>query len=262
MKGSGSLIKFSTAVLLVSTQSVLAAVNNIPHSNIVCTTSPQTLPGIDISVYQSKANFPTVANSGVGFVFIKATQGRMSKNSAFATEWPAAGAAGLLRSPYHYFVPTDDPHLQATFFLNTVGELSDTDLAPMFDWEITNGMAAKTVVANAQKWLDDVEAATGRIPIIYTNASFFYQLGNPAGFERYPLYISDYQVKCPKVPEPWTDWTFWQYSGNGSAVGIPGDTDLDYFNGVFSDLVQFITTAVPDGVQPPDPTQTVDSGRQ
>jgi lysozyme len=244
VSGSRSFLKYCAFFILVGAQSSLAAVNNIPHSNIVCTTAAEALPGVDVSVYQSKTNWNSVASSGVGFAFIKATEGRGAKNTAFAQEWPAAQAAGLVRSPYHYFVPTDDPHAQATFFLNTVGELSDTDLAPMFDLEITNGMRASTVLANAQAWLDDVEAATGRIPIIYTNASFFNQLGNPAGFDRYPLYVSDYQVNCPKVPLPWTNWTFWQHTGSGKTTGIPGQVDLDMFNGSIDDLGTFITTNV------------------
>jgi lysozyme len=227
-------------------------VDNIPHSQIVCGTAPSPLPGVDVSVYQAKANWTALGNSGTGFAFIKATEGIGAPNTAFSIEWPAAGNAGFLRSAYHYFVPTDDPIKQATFFLNTIGTLQDTDLAPMFDWEITNGMAVSSVIANAQKFLDYVEQQTGRIPIIYTNAAFFNQLGNPAGFDRYPLYVSDYQVKCPKVPQPWTSWTFWQYSSTGTAAGIPGNTDLDYFDGVFNDLVNFISSDVTAGSQVPN----------
>jgi lysozyme len=244
MSSSGSLLKYCAVTLLIGVQSVWAAVDNIPHSAIVCASAAQTLSGVDVSVYQAKTNWNTVATSGVGFAFVKATEGRGARNTAFAQEWPAAQAAGLIRSAYHYFVPTDDPHAQATFFLNTVGELADTDLAPMFDLEITNGMNASGVLANAQAWLDDVEVATGRIPIIYTNASFFNQLGNPDGFDRYPLYVSDYQVNCPKVPLPWTNWTFWQHSGSGKTTGIPGQVDLDFFNGAIDDLGTFITTNV------------------
>jgi lysozyme len=259
MKACSSLIKICSVLVLVGSQSAVATVDNIPRSSIVCGAASQPLPGVDVSVYQAKANWTTVANNGTGFAFIKATEGISAPNTAFPKEWPQAGAAGLLRSAYHYFVPTDDPIKQANFFLNTVGTLADTDLPPMFDWEITNGLPAQTVVARAQQWLDYVEQQTGRTPIIYTNAGFFSQLGtnaggNPAGFDHYPLYVSDYGVTCPKVPLPWTSWSFWQYSGSGSAVGIPGTTDLDVFNGVFNDLIIFITTAVPAGVTPPDPT--------
>jgi lysozyme len=252
MKASGGHFKYCFALFLLAGRMVSADVNNIPHSQIVCATAPSPLPGLDVSVYQSRANWTTVGNAGNSFAFIKATQGAGISDSAFPTQWPAAANAGLLRSPYHYFVPTDDPIKQATFFLNTVGSLADTDLAPMFDWEITNGLGATAVVANAQKFLDYVEQQTGRIPIIYTNAAFFNQIGNPSGFDRYPLYISDYGARCPKVPQPWINWTFWQYSSTGNVSGISGNTDLDYFNGVFNDLANFITSDVPVGVQGPD----------
>jgi lysozyme len=251
MKVRSKHFKYSSILFLICSRLVMADVDNIPHSSIVCGTGSQPLAGVDVSVYQSKANWSQVSNSGTGFAFIKATEGLTSKNTAFPVEWPAAGSAGLLRSAYHYFVPTDDPIKQADFFLNTVGTLGDTDLPPMFDWEITNGLGSKTVVARAQQWLDYVEQNTGRTPIIYTNAAFFNQLGNPTGFDRYPLYVSDYQVNCPKVPQPWTNWTFWQHSSTGNAVGIPGHTDLDWFNGSFDDLVNFISSALPaDGESP------------
>lgn len=256
MKASSSLLKICSVLVGVGASLAFADVDNIPDSQIVCATAPQTLSGVDVSVYQDKANWTTVANSGVGFAFIKATQGLGAPNTAFATEWPAAGEAGLLRSAYHYFVPTDDPVQQANFFLNTIGTLADSDLPPMFDLEIANGMAVASVVSRAKQFLDYIEQQTGRTPIVYTNAAFFNQLGNPTGWDRYPLYISDYQVTCPKVPLPWKSWTFWQHSGTGTAPGIPGAVDLDTFNGVFTDLVHFITTAVPAGVPAPDPDQS------
>jgi lysozyme len=249
MKACGNFFKYRSILLMACAHLALADVNNIPHSQEICATVPQTLPGVDVSVFQSKADWTTVGNAGNGFVFVKATQGISLPNTAFALEWPAAGTAGFLRSAYHYFVPTDDPIQQANFFLNTIGTLAATDLPPMFDWEITNGMAVSAVIAGAQKWLDYVEQQTGRIPIIYTSASFFNQLGNPTGFDRYPLYVSDYVLSypadCPKVPQPWTSWTFWQYSQTGNVTGIPGHTDLDVFNGVFNDLATFITGDVP-----------------
>jgi lysozyme len=76
-----------------------------------------------------------------------------------------------------------------------------------------------------------VETITGRTPVIYVDPSFWNALGNPQGFERYPLFIAEYGAACPSVPPPWTTWTFWQ-KNTGSVAGVSTTQgDIDEFNG-------------------------------
>jgi hypothetical protein len=52
-------------------------------------------------------------------------------------------------------------------------------------------------------------------------------------FEQFPLWLAWYGMEI-KVPAPWTEWTFWQYTdkGDGHAYGVEASTiDLNYFNG-------------------------------
>jgi lysozyme len=245
------------AACLCGSAHVARADSDIPASAMICP-NDQTIEGMDVSQYQSDSTWNLAKGSGRNFVFIKATQGQAIVNDEFAGEWSAAQATGMLRAAYHYFIPTDDPVTQAEYYLRTVGELSATDLPPMFDWEVTNGVPIQTVVARAHQWLDKVEAETGRVPIIYTGPSFFNQLGNPTGidanhpegFKKYPLFVSDTLVECPKVPAPWTNWSFWQYR-IGAVPGISGNTDFDRYNGLLDDLGTFIQTTV-------DPAQNYD----
>jgi lysozyme len=199
--------------------------------------------GVDVSGYDPGTSWPTLKSGGHSYAFIKASEGITYINPLFAGDWAAAKTAGVLRGAYHYFHADDDPVKQATTFLHTIGELGANDLPAVLDWESSDNQTIATQISRAKTWLQLVEAATGRIPIIYVSTSFFNELGNPQGFERYPLFLAEYGVSCPKVPPPWSTWTFWQYSDQGSVTGIKtSDVDHDLFNGTLAQLMQFINT--------------------
>src|SRR6185503_1258503 len=71
-------------------------------------------------------------------------------------------------------------------------------------------------------------------------------LGNPAGFERYPLWVVRLVNDCPDIPSPpWNEWAFWQYSFTGTVAGIAGDVDRDRWNGTVDDLKRFASIKKP-----------------
>ncbi len=190
-----------------------------------------TTNGVDVSDYDPSTQWGSVRNAGYSFAFIKATEGVTFKNSLFNSDWAQTQKAGMVHGAYHFFHPADDPQAQAKFFLATMGPLQPSDLPPVLDWEVSDGISASAQIANAQIWLNEVEAATGKTPIIYVDPSFWNQLGNPEQFVRYPLYIANYGVNCPDIPPPWSKWAFWQ-SGVGPVPGIQSaQADRDVFNG-------------------------------
>jgi len=65
--------------------------------------------------------------------------------------------------------------------------------------------------------------------MIYGGPSFLSDLALPGTFKAYPLWIAHYGVATPRIPQPWTNWTFWQSS---DASG----QDLDLFSGSADDL--------------------------
>jgi lysozyme len=176
-------------------------------------------------------------NAGRTFTFIKATEGLTVIDDLFAGDWKAAKKAGVLRGAYHFFHPHDNPLTAANTFLKTMGSLDVDDLPPMLDWEVSDGISASKQAAAAKVWLDRVEEVTGRVPILYIGPSYWNSLGNPQGFERYPLFLAHYGVSCPSVPPPWSQWLFWQ-KGQGAVTGVQADSvDLDLFFGSLADLV-------------------------
>ena len=101
---------------------------------------------------------------------------------------------------------------------------------------------------------------SGKYPIIYTAPAIWKALWAFANtthakfFRKCPLWIANYDVDIPFVPEPWDKWTFWQYTieTNRDVVEDYGlryweskAIDLDYYNGDYEDLVEFVNLELP-----------------
>jgi lysozyme len=221
--------------------------------------------GVDVFDGTGTVDWTQLAGAGRQFAFIKVSQGNYNAQSRFATNWSGAEAAGLLRSPYHFFDPSVDGTAQAQWFLDHLqagGGLTDADLPPMLDMECpTDATQSKaspncehsgdsgwadpaTITQRAMDWLITVEQATGRKPIIYSYVSWFASLQQTDPiYATYPLFIASLN-SCATVPAPWTAATFWQYSQTGTVPGIAGVSDDDRFFGDATALQQFISSSL------------------
>ena len=191
--------------------------------------------GIDVSHYQGAINWQSVKQAGIAFAYAKATDGGTTVDSQFKTNWQAMQAAGIARGAYHFFEPTAEAAAQANNFIHTVGSLRPTDLPPVIDVEISNGVSNSQLISGVTTWLTLVKQGLGRTPMIYTVASFWNahlddQFGN------YPLWVAHYDVQAPALPKGWSKWAFWQHSQMGSVKGVTGNVDLDWFNGSVAGL--------------------------
>lgn len=201
----------------------------------VCPTGPTT-PGIDIYHGDLIKDINQVIGSGIKYVFLKAWERAI--DPSFKSRWVALKKAGVIRGAYDFFHPGIDPIQQANNFLSTFdGGLEDGDLPCALDFEVTDGASRNTILNNALKWLNYVEQRTGKTPILYMSSGF---TALDSRFSKYPLWVANYGVKCPHVPDAHQDWTFWQGSESGKVPGMAGVTDLDVFNGTMSDLYAFI----------------------
>jgi lysozyme len=196
--------------------------------------------GIDVSDSQRNTVWPEIQTSGIRFAFVKATEGRGFVNRNFASAWNKLPGTAIRRGAYHYYKPTDDPAEQAALFLQVVGDLTTGDLPPLLDLEESGEVDAATLLSRVAIWLERVEQATGKTPILYTFPYFWEKLGNPKGFGRYPLFIAETtRNPCPRVPASWKNWTFWQ-QGSGRVNGVIGaSVDRDLFNGSSEELTAF-----------------------
>jgi GH25 family lysozyme M1 (1,4-beta-N-acetylmuramidase) len=229
--------------------------------------------GIDIASDNDVPRWNDLLNAGYKFVLLKCNEwgvdvGRVKPvpRAAFNfwARWPQLKAGGLLRSAYDLVRPRGGtPVQQADTLVGAVKRLTPGDLAPMLDLEdrleepaaapphklfspFSNANNPGFWVRFAHTYLDHVEAALGRQPIIYTSRSWWEEFaGMSAEFTDYPLCVVlvDYagtnplSVTSPHHPRlPWRDWTFWQWHYEHSMDPMPAlftdvGVDLDRFNG-------------------------------
>jgi lysozyme len=207
-------------------------------------TFDETIDGIDVSHWQGTIDWQAVRGGGIDFAFIKATEGGTYVDPQFARNWAAAADAGITRGAYHYFRPNVDAVKQAEHFLR-VTRLSAGDLPAVLDVETSDGMAGDSLLRAVRTWLETVERATGKRPIVYTYPDFWnrYVAASPGA---YPLWIASYGREQPLMPSTgWSDWTFWQSSAIGRVPGIQGDVDLDHFRGGSTELAALTSGSGP-----------------
>ncbi|MEN8240341.1 MAG: GH25 family lysozyme [Chloroflexota bacterium] len=229
-------------------------------------TNGKQAPGIDVSHYKNQIDWKRVKESGVTYAVLKCTESDNFVDSRFDYNWTQARRVGLIRGAYHFFRPLADPVAQAQHFLRIAGDiLHKTDLPPVLDVEVYpdfikneyKRISSRERQQRVKIWLQTVEAATGRLPIIYTE---FYTwrdfLGNNMELTRYPLWIANYKVERPKVPaENWggRGWTFWQHTNRGVVPGIRDEAacvDLNYYISDLDSLKASLKIDAPRSVPP------------
>lgn len=213
---------------------------------------------VDTSASQGVLDCAKLVQGGVSGVWHRATDGRhdvdkqwtASVASSVANNLPF-GAYGVLE-PYGAAAAAD----QANHFCDTIDGTGWT-LPPWLDFELAHGLSGLDALTAAANWCDVVEQRIGRGVVVYTGPSFVETLEKYAGhaadavlarLATRPLALAEYNggpPKTPHVPAPWTDWTFWQASGDKAAT-IPGtttDIDVDYFRGTIDDLTSLGVTS-------------------
>ncbi len=185
-----------------------------------------TLHGIDVSHYQGQVDWQKVAQSGMSFTFIKATQGIDSVDGRYADNWHKSKQTSLRRGVYHYFDPSLDAKKQAEHFLATTGA-DFGELPPVVDIESFEKQTNKEVINSLMVFLTLVESKTQCKPLIYTGPGFWDALDDH-DFGSYPLWLADYSQQA-KLPSGWRSWQFWQYESNSRVDGVNGDVDMNRF---------------------------------
>jgi lysozyme len=190
---------------------------------------------VDLSHFNTVSSFETVKEAGIVGVIHKATQGTSMIDSKYHERKAAATAAGLWWGAYHFGVGNEDGAAQAKYFLSVV-EPGPNDLL-VLDFEI-NPSGPGMTLAQAEAWVQYVEAETGRWPGVYGGSYITELLRAHPGQTALALcwfWLAEYGP-TPHLPPAWENWTMWQYT-DGS-VGLPphtvpgiGACDRDKFNG-------------------------------
>lgn len=212
--------------------------------------------GIDVSHHNGAVNWQAAAQSGVKFVYMKATQGDRYRDARFTENWAGAAKDGKLRRGAYHFLTSDvsgkDQARTYLALLSAAGGLQEQDLAPVLDleWDFEKTASggqvdrwSRRTPAQIEKivleWVETVKAATGRTPMIYTAASWWNgRMQGVTALAAYPQWVADYRDRSiangAPVPVKLHPYHAWQFTDAGRFQGAGGKFDVNRLNG--SDL--------------------------
>ena len=184
--------------------------------------------GVDVSHHQGKIDWAAVASDGIGFAYIKATEGRDLQDSGFRENWKQSADQHLPRGAYHFFTLTTPGKAQADNFLATV-PVDPTALPPAVDLEFGGNNSSRPSVeafhAELDTFLERLRRAYGKEPVLYTDEEFYQQYLKHYPIQR--LWIASTLTE-PRPPFAHA-WLFWQFTAQGRVRGIGTLVDLDVF---------------------------------
>lgn len=207
---------------------------------------PGARQGVDVAAYQhpggAPISWPQVAQAGISFAVVKATEGTYYQNPYALSDITAAQAAGLSVGAYAFAIPNGNGGsasavAQADYLLSYLGPLS-ASVPVMLDIEYNPyaggtcyGLSPAQLAAWVSAFSAEVVAKTGHAPYVYTAQGFWNPCtGGSAVVATDPLWVANYTTaSSPALPGGWANWTIWQYSSTGTVSGIAaaGATDLD-----------------------------------
>jgi len=201
----------------------------------------------DVSFYdddpgiQGYIDYNKMKAAGISGVIVRAGQNKWV-DSSFKRSWVDSKLAGIPRGSYWYFDDRVSPQDQARLWIRTLGDdLGELPLCA--DLEASyGGVFADTTGYNFKLFLDELKRlAPSKDIMIYTG--YWYWKERVSAdlhwyFSQFRLWIAAYNNIGPTVPEPWHNWTMWQFTdtGNGFMYGTDGSIDLSYFNGTDVDF--------------------------
>lgn len=192
--------------------------------------------GPDVSWHQKMPmDWEKMKADGVSFAIIRSSY-RLSVDTRFEQHYNNAGKAGLLRGMYHYIYPEQSPRGQARVFAQLV-EKYKPELPAFLDVE-QEGVNESGVLS----FIDEFRSVSGKELGIYTSMYKWHKLigRNKQWAKNMPLWVADWGAgrDDPRMPTPWKDWKFWQYTSSGRLDGYNGRLDLNRFNGSEKELFE------------------------
>ena len=197
--------------------------------------------GIDASSYQGLLDWPTLADAGVRFAILKATEGLNCTDKDFITNALSAKNEPRIKAllAYHFLTSGSDPIAQAQAFFNEAGRYTTTRPVVDFEGPALAGVTVPQAYARLITCLDSVAEQYACVPILYSAPTYIAAIsvvpGALAKLATYDLWLAQYTTS-PKVPKPWTSAIMWQFSGGSMKMpnGVP--VDLNWFYGSEDDL--------------------------
>ncbi len=192
--------------------------------------------GIDVSKFQGDIDWSKVADSGVKFAWIKATEGGDNADARFQANWTGAKEAGIPHGAYHFVYWCRPPMEEMANFEQNAPVEPDA-LPPVLDVEATptsktchRHLTEEDAIADMQVMLNEMERHYGKRPIIYTTVDFYQAILSDGAFSDYPIWVRSTKYH-PAVKYGGRAWRLWQYQSDAWVPGIGTKVDKDAFYG-------------------------------
>lgn len=234
---------------------------------------------VDISRYQNDPNTPEypdfkkMKSLGVAGIILKGGQATWEDRD-FRVYWKLAKEAFLPRGIYWYYDNSVHPETQAERFLEL--PLEEAELGIWLDLEDKKDKPYKGW-KNWYNFIVRVQKSLPRVKFgIYTANYYWLEYTKQSNipnsslkyFKQFPLWIANYKVDAPLVPEPWdsSSWVLWQFTDllDGKKYGVESfELDGNYFNGTYKDYYEYFgisgdapEVTTPDDEELPNMTRT------
>ncbi len=220
---------------------------------------------LDVSRWQGQVVWSALAPQPV-LVICKASEGINSIDPTLSSNWDSLKSLGIRRGAYHFFHAEMDAVQQFLNFQAAIGQAGGflhTDIPPVLGvegLEVATPDVRKAAAGAIKTWLDNAQAFSGKVPVIYTSAyqwSFVTDQNGktPAWSGNYPLWVAWYPDNPDKfsapapgsMPAGWTQWAIWQYADTGQLTGLNVPVDVDIMSDWFAK--QLDPTSPPPGTQ-------------
>lgn len=204
----------------------------------------EIIHGLDISQYQSNVDFKKVKADGVDFVILRAayrgySKGTLVKDTTFDKYAKAAVEAGIDIGAYIYSqaITVEEAEEEAEYILGIVKNYKIT-LPIVFDYEYASPATSRLRAAKlSDKKHTDICLAfckkveeSGYTAMVYANQSMLTNDINDEDIEKeYDIWLANYSTSPSLSGKLYSkDYSYWQYSSEGSVDGISGRADCNF----------------------------------
>lgn len=192
--------------------------------------------GVDVSHHQGYIDWQKVKAEGYDFTFLRigyrgyGKEGNINADTEFDRNIQNAKNAGLDVGVYFFAqaINEEEAKEEADFVIKKLQSYS-LELPVVYDPESildatarTDDVSGEQFTKNAAAFCKTIKKA-GYEPMIYSNMLWEAYKLDLEQLSDYPVWYADYEL----VPQTPYDFTFWQYTNEGSVNGISGNTDLN-----------------------------------
>lgn len=191
--------------------------------------------GVDVSYAQGFSINWSEIKKKRDYAFVRSSF-RLNMDSKFEKHYKRAKSAGLVVGMYHFLYDSPNPYGQGVFFAKLVDKYKP-GLPPVVDVEIAPRNEGTASAKDVMDFVRGFKDTCSRRLFVYTNVYSWHRimLGHFqfAEDEDLGLFVADWKkgAEKPRLPKPWKEWDFWQYTVANGIPGYSGRIDLNRFNG-------------------------------